>query len=175
MRDEAWVERMRPVVEELMAARLEGREANLFKHQLAGADLRGAQLGGVILEWADLSGADLTGAYLGRAKLAHANLTGAVLIGVNLDHACLRMAKLSGTDLSGANIDFASWPVWCGSVNVTVDTALFCQLAFHLAAVSVEDPECRDVQKSLLEFARKLGHWSEASQNFPGYLKEVEE
>lgn len=42
---------------------------------------------------------------------ARANLSGADLRGADLDYA----------DLRGANIDFSAWPLWCGSLRVTLD------------------------------------------------------
>jgi uncharacterized protein YjbI with pentapeptide repeats len=54
------------------------RGADLSGLLLAGADLRGADLTGADLSEADLSGADLTDATLTGADLTDANLTGAV-------------------------------------------------------------------------------------------------
>lgn len=65
-------------------------------------------------ERADLSGADMSGADLTRADLTYA-------------------------DLSGANIDYSSWPLWCGSLNVIVDTRISRQLAYHFLRVIGDD------------------------------------
>ena len=62
---------------------------------------------------------------------AQANLAGADLSEVDLSRA-----NLSGADLSGANLDYASWPLWCGSANVTVDARLARQLLAHAFAVA---------------------------------------
>ena len=66
-----------------------GKRADLFR-----ADLSGANLSGANLFRADLSGADLSGANLFRADLSGADLSGANLSG----------ADLSGANLSGANL-----------------------------------------------------------------------
>ncbi len=52
--------------------------------------------------------------------------------------------------LTGADLDFACWPLWCGSVGVTVDARIFRQLLGHVLALKVEGAgatECRKVQE----------------------------
>jgi hypothetical protein len=76
---------------------------------LRGADLRGADLGGVYLRGADLGGADLRDADLGGADLRDADLGGADLgdadqRGADLGGADLRGADLGGADLRGADL-----------------------------------------------------------------------
>lgn len=76
---------------------------------LAGADLRGAQMGEINLSRADLTGADVRGAFmtfanLNNANLANANFTGAQMYGVNL-----RGAMIEGANFSGANFHDAIW------------------------------------------------------------------
>lgn len=78
------------------------REANLWRGQLAGADLRDADLQRCSLVLADLSGADLRGARLTNCDLGLADLRGADLRGADL-HA----ADLTGADLRGARLDGA--------------------------------------------------------------------
>jgi uncharacterized protein YjbI with pentapeptide repeats len=78
---------------------------------LAGADLRGAGLGGAKLRSADLSGVSLDRAYLGGADLRESDLSGASLRGVSLlggvtglGDADLHGADLRSADLSGAKV-----------------------------------------------------------------------
>ena len=80
------------------------REANLWGADLAGADLREADLWGASLARASLARADLVGASLARADLTGANLRGANLMGANLMEANLRDANLRGADLREANL-----------------------------------------------------------------------
>ena len=102
------------------------------------------------LSHADLSGADLRGV----------NLHGADLRGVNLRNADLRCADLGGAnlrgaDLSGANIDYVSWPIWCGSKRVKVDNKIAMQLAAHFCTLVCDDPEVKEAQALILDFAKK--------------------
>ena len=62
-------------------------------------DLRGANLRGANLEVAHLRGANLEDAYLKNAYLEGANLKGAILRGANLRGAILLNADLTGTIL----------------------------------------------------------------------------
>jgi uncharacterized protein YjbI with pentapeptide repeats len=80
------------------------RGANLGRAQLAGANLRGAQLGGANLSEAQLERANLRGAQLGRANLFEAQLERADLRGAQLGEANLGRAQLAGADLSGAQL-----------------------------------------------------------------------
>lgn len=107
---------------------------------LCGANLCGANLRDTDLYWADLRGANLRGADLYWANLRDADLCGADLRDANLCGADLRdtdlyRADLRGANLRGANLDFAAWPLWCGSLSVTIDERQARQLAYHLAAV----------------------------------------
>jgi len=84
------------------------RNANLINGQLAGADLRKVRLDG-----AKLAIADLTNANLSSASLRKANLVGAVLQGAKLNFADLTRADFSDADLShvqliGANLTGAN-------------------------------------------------------------------
>lgn len=54
-------------------------------------------------------------------------------------------------DLRGAYLDFSSWPLWCGSLDVKIDTRLQRQLVFHALAVSPEALALATPE--LLEFA----------------------
>lgn len=80
------------------------REANLARHDYAGANLHGADLFGANLWYANLAGADLENAILIRGRLRHANLAGANLARAELDDADLRQANLTGASLRGADM-----------------------------------------------------------------------
>jgi hypothetical protein len=128
-------------------------EANLRGADLSEADLRGADLTGATLRGANLTGADLTGADLTGADLRGANLRGADLSEADLSEADLRGANLRGADLREADIDFSSWPLWCGSFDMTVDRRIFAQLAYHLCIVICDDPEVKAAQEMLKPIA----------------------
>lgn len=65
----------------------------------------------------------------------------AILEGANLKWADLNLADLRGASLRGADIDYASWPLWCGSLSVTIDACIAAQLVYHAvrACQSVTD------------------------------------
>jgi len=150
-----------------------GMRANLVDADLNGADLRRAYLRGANLVGANLSDANLFGAelsdanlfgaylsdaYLNRADLRGANLNradlrGANLVGANLSEANLNRADLRGANLVGANLDYAAWPLWCGSLNVTIDTRIAAQLAYHLLAIW---PESRTPGFDMLALANQF-------------------
>jgi len=73
------------------------KDANLEDANLAGANLKGARLYG-----ANLKGANLEGAYLKDAYLEGANLEGAYLKDAYLKGANLKDAYLKGANLEGA-------------------------------------------------------------------------
>ena len=118
----------------------EGVRANLHGADLRGADLRGA----------DLSGADLSG-----ASLSGADLSGAIL---------------HGASLSGADLDFSCLPLWCGSLNMTVDRRISAQIAYHFCALKCDDPEVKKIQESLYDFANQFHRVGEV----PRLVKEEE-
>ena len=76
--------------------------------QLKGADLRGARLEGADLRYALLVGTDLSLARLEGAKLNEARLEDAILFWARLDHAELFLARLEGAILFGARLEGAS-------------------------------------------------------------------
>jgi uncharacterized protein YjbI with pentapeptide repeats len=109
------------VIRFLDEAGLIGKEESSIR-LLAGADLRGAQLQGIVLygadlnraflinadlSQADLSGADLSKAILSDANLSHAGLGGTNLSGASLAETNLSLADLSNADLRGAHLDYA--------------------------------------------------------------------
>jgi len=77
---------------------------NLLRVDLSGADLRDADLRRINLREANLSGADLRGAQLYRANLNRASLTDADLTGANLYRAYLSRADLRRANLRGAEL-----------------------------------------------------------------------
>ncbi|MBW4576106.1 MAG: pentapeptide repeat-containing protein [Aphanothece sp. CMT-3BRIN-NPC111] len=88
------------------------RDANLINTQLGHADLRNAQLDGAKLAIADLSNTLLNGASLRKAKLMgaifrDADLSGADLSRADLSDADLRNAQLVKANLVGANLSAA--------------------------------------------------------------------
>lgn len=71
---------------------------------LAGLDLRGADLARRMFWRGNLAGANLRDADLGRSNLREARLTGADLRHANLEGADLRGADLTGADPRGARL-----------------------------------------------------------------------
>lgn len=100
---------------------------------------------------ADFRGADLRHANLRGACLRDADFRGANLLAANL-----RAANLTGADIRGADIDFSCWPLWCGSLNVKVNRRIFCQLAYHLCRVIVDDDDCKEAQLMLGRLANEF-------------------
>lgn len=84
--------------------------------------------------------------------------------GADLRHANLRGADLTGADFLGANIDFSCWPLWCGSLDVKVDRRIFCQLAYHLCRVIVDDDDCKAAQLMLGRLANEFHRAAECGR-----------
>lgn len=107
----------------------------LKKHRLWLEDKCGgrrADLLDAILRCADLCDANLRNANLCSADLRCANLRCADLCNANLRYADLCGADLRNANLRGADIDFASFPLWCGGLDVHLDDRQLAQLAYHL-------------------------------------------
>ena len=83
------------------------------------------------------------------------DLTGADLRRANLTDADLRGADLRRADLTGVDVDFSCWPLWCGSLNVTTDKRIACQLAYHLCSLQCDDAEYITMRNSILGFANQ--------------------
>ena len=128
--------------------------------------------GGIRLEehGANLRGADLRGADLRVANLQEANLRGANLQEANLQEANLRGANLRVANLQEANLDYACWPLWCGSIGAKIDKHIWCQLAYHLCAVEIDDPDCMHYRNMLLPIANQFHRVEEC-----GVLEEIKE
>lgn len=104
-----------------------------------------------------------------KAKLQGANLRGADLHGADirgtkLQGTDLRDANFQGADLHGADIDYACWPLWCGSFDVRVDRRIFCQLAYHLCRVIVDDDSCKEAQLMLGRLANEFHRAAECGR-----------
>lgn len=122
-------------------ARANLHNADLRSADLHNADLRHANLRRTILCRASLNDANLDGANLNGANLHHANLYctnlhRANLRNANLVGANLHRANLYRADLRGANLDYSVWPLWCGSLAITLDERQQAQLLYHVLAVS---------------------------------------
>lgn len=85
------------------------------------ANLRSASLFDANLKNASLQDSDLRDTYLTNTNLEHADL-----YGVNLGGACL-----SGAYLRGADLDYATYPLWCGSLDMKIDKRIAAQLLYH--------------------------------------------
>ena len=85
-----------------------------------------------------------------------ANLRWADLRGADLREADLCEANLRRANLCGANLDFSCWPLWCGSLDVTVDKRIAAQLAYHFCRVRCDDPEVQAAQKALAPLANQF-------------------
>lgn len=113
---------------------------------------------------ADFRGANLQGAGLRGADFRGANLQGADLRGADLRSANLRAANLTGADIRGANIDYSCWPLWCGSLGIKVDRRIFCQLAYHICRVIVDDDDCKEAQLMLGRLANEFHRAAECGR-----------
>lgn len=102
--------------------------------------------------------------------LREADLWGADLRGADLRGADLWEASLRGADLWGSDLDYACWPLWCGSIGVKVDKRIWCQLAYHLCAVEIDDPDCIRYRNMLLPIANQFHRVEEC-----GVLEEIKE
>jgi uncharacterized protein YjbI with pentapeptide repeats len=82
-----------------------GPGAALLEADLAGIDLHGRDLSGVVLASANLTNADLSGSNLSNGDLSYATLTGTVLTGADVAHAVFYGA--TGTPVY-AGVDFST-------------------------------------------------------------------
>ena len=110
------------------------------------------------------------GANLREADLREADLRGANLREADLRGADLRGANLREADLRGADLDYACWLLWCGSIGVKIDKRIWCQLAYHLCAVEINDPDCIHYRNMLLPIANHFHRVEEC-----GELEEIKE
>ena len=135
--------------------------ADLQRAGLQQKDLRLADLHGANLQHARLQRAKLHSAVLQRTWLQQTDLHGSELENADLQHAVLQRADLRCTDLLGAklyhadmrdaNIDYATWPLWCGSLEAYVDDRIAIQLLYHTLSVVQYSPYVsEDVKAKLL-------------------------
>lgn len=103
------------------------------------------------LRYADLSYADLS-----YANLSYADLSSADLRYANLRYANLSSADLSSANLSYADLDFSTFPLWCGSFDITVDKKLPIQIIYHICRMKCEDEEIKAIQAKLKSLANQF-------------------
>lgn len=103
---------------------------------------------------ADFRGDDLSGSDFKGAGLRHANFMVANLLAANL----------TGADIRGADIDYSCRPLWCGSLDVKIDRRIFCQLAYHLCRVIVDDEDCKEAQLMLGRLANEFHRVNECGR-----------
>ena len=166
-----------PAAKEGLGERAKGNPENQGRQEESGVNIEERlelhqkwirnEPGGIRLEehGANLRGADLWGADLRGANLREADLRGA-----NLREANLRGANLREADLRGADLDYACWLLWCGSIGVKIDKRIWCQLAYHLCAVEINDPDCIHYRNMLLPIANHFHRVEEC-----GELEEIKE
>ena len=154
-RHEAWLK-----------GKLGGERADLGGADLHHARLHGTDLQHAILEDSDLRSADLQHSILEHSDLRHSDLRGTDLLGAKLYHA----------DMRDANLDYASWPLWCGSLEAYVDDRIAIQLLYHTLSVVQHSPYVsEEVKKALLSaenvrIANRFHHVGECEE-----IKEWEE
>lgn len=161
---ELWLENKRGGVRaNLGDADLRGLDlynANLRDADLHNADLYNANLSSVNLRGTNLRDANLCNVVLWNAKLRRADLRNADLSGADLRNADLNSADLRNADLRGADIDFASFPLWCGGLDVHLDDRQLAQLAYHLVRNGLFSKNASEETKAelskIVDFANKF-------------------
>jgi len=113
--------------------------------------LAGADLSNTDLRYANLRDANLTNANLCRANLCRADLRSA-----DLRAADLRGAHLEGADLTNANLDYSVLPLWCGGLDMKIDSKIARQLVYHAFAQECDDPEYQRLKELCKDFANKF-------------------
>ena len=99
--------------------------------------------------------ADLSGANLSRADLSGADLLCANLIGANLSRA----------NLLCANLDFSSGLSFrCASFDAKIDIRIGAQMAYHFCRMKTDDPEVKQAQKAIRDFANKFHRVGECGE-----------
>jgi hypothetical protein len=112
---------------------------NFWQTNLSGANLTDANLENSDFSYANLIDVNFTNANLWQANFNCANLTNSNLTGANLEGANLTKANMENTNLKEAHIDLASWPLWCGSINVVVDDHILKQIGYHWIVLMTPD------------------------------------
>ena len=106
-----------------------------------------------------------------QADLQNDDLQDADFRGADLRYANLYGANLWNADIRGADIDYSCWPLWCGSLDVKIDRRIFCQLAYHLCRVIVDDDDCKEAQLMLGRLANEF-HLADECGRVPETPKE---
>lgn len=83
--------------------------------------------------------------------------------------ADLRGADLCDADLCDANLDYSVWTLWCGSLDVKVDSRIAAQLAYHFCRLQCDDPDFIKARNFIIEFANKFHRVEEC-----GKLEKIE-
>lgn len=78
------------------------------------------------------------------------------LLWVNLLWVNLREDDLLEADRREADIDFSCLPLWCGSLDITVDKQIAAQLAYHFCRLTCDDEEVKSAQKMLAPLANQF-------------------
>ena len=117
--------------------------SNLSKSDLSRSNLSNSNLRYSNLRYSNLSNTDLRHSCLRYSNLSYSNLSSS-----NLSYSDLRYA-----DLSGSNLDYAAWPLWCGSVDVTIDERIAKQLLYHALSVALPHTPKRAITKTLIKWA----------------------
>jgi TIR domain/Pentapeptide repeats (8 copies) len=125
--------------------------ADLVEADLSRADLTRVKLGAAVLRWADLDAANLS-----RADLTGTNLGGAFLGGANLSEAYIVGANLSGAYLTGAKLQKAQlYQTVFGDVDLSAVTGLeTCQ---HLGPSIIDFRTLQRSGRLPLAFLRGVG------------------
>lgn len=108
------------------------------------------------LLWADMRGVDMRGVYLQGADMRVSNMQGVDMRGGDLRWSDMQGANMQGADMRGVDIDFSCWPLWCGSLDVTVDKRIAAQLAYHFCRLVCDDDEVKQAQKMLAPLANQF-------------------
>ena len=70
--------------------------------------------------------------------------------------ANLSDANLRGANLRGANLDFSCLPLWCGSLNMTVDKKIAVQVLYHFCRLKCDDESVKTAQEVMFELANEF-------------------
>lgn len=92
--------------------------------------------------------ADLERCDFSRACCLNSDFTNARLVGVNF-HGC----ELANANFISADIDYASLPMSCNSLHLTVDQRIAVQMAYHFCALNCDDPAFITARNAILDFA----------------------
>ena len=88
--------------------------------------------------------------------MREANMREVDMRGVDMRWADMRGVDMREADMRGVDIDFSCWPLWCGSLDVTVDKRIAAQLAYHFCRLVCDDDEVKQAQKMLAPLANQF-------------------